>query len=171
MPKLESKGFKQVYWLYILAVALIAAGYTDFPLISYHFQRADVVLGGMIAIFYSVAMGVDAISALIFGRLFDRVGISIMIVVALISSLFAPLVFFGGFYAALLGMAIWGVGMGAQESIMRAAVAGMSSIQRRGAVYGVFNTIFGIFWFAGSLTMGILYEVSIVYLVLFSMIM
>jgi len=62
MPKFESKGFKKVYWLYILAVALIAAGYTDFPLISYHFQMTGVVLGGMIAIFYSVAMGVDAIS-------------------------------------------------------------------------------------------------------------
>ena len=79
MPKFESKGFKKVYWLYILAVALIAAGYTDFPLISYHFQMTGVVLGGMIAIFYSVAMGVDAISALIFGRIFDKVGISIMI--------------------------------------------------------------------------------------------
>ncbi len=127
MPKFESKGFKKIYWLYILAVALIAAGYTDFPLISYHFQMTSVVLGGMIAIFYSVAMGVDAISALIFGRLFDKVGISIMIVVALLSSLFAPLVFFGGFYTALIGMAIWGIGMGAQESIMRAAVAGMST--------------------------------------------
>ena len=171
MPKFESKGFKKVYWLYIFAVALIAAGYTDFPLISYHFQMTGIVLGGMIAIFYSIAMGVDAISALIFGRLFDKVGISIMIVIALISSLFAPLVFFGGVYAALIGMAIWGVGMGAQESIMRAAVAGMSTIQRRGSAYGLFNTIFGIFWFVGSLTMGILYGISIVYLVLFSMMM
>ena len=94
-----------------------------------------------------------------------------MIVIALISSLFAPLVFFGGVYAALIGMAIWGVGMGAQESIMRAAVAGMSTIQRRGSAYGLFNTIFGIFWFVGSLTMGILYGISIVYLVLFSMMM
>lgn len=115
-------------------------------------------------------MGVDAIAALIFGKLYDKVGISIMVVVALLSAFFAPLVFFGVFYAALAGMAIWGVGMGAQESIMRAAVAGMSSAERRGVAYGVFKTIFGIFWFAGSLTMGILYEVSILYLVLFSMV-
>jgi MFS family permease len=170
MPKFEGKGFKHVYWLYIIAVALIAAGYTDFPLIAYHFQKAGVMVGGTIAIFYSFAMGVDAIAALIFGKLYDKVGISIMVVVALLSAFFAPLVFFGGFYAALAGMAIWGVGMGAQESIMRAAVAGMSSVERRGVAYGVFNTIFGVFWFAGSLTMGILYEVSILYLVLFSMV-
>ena len=63
-----------------------------------------------------------------------------------------------------------GIGLGAQESIMRAAIAGMSPVQRRGTAYGVFNTIFGIFWFIGSLTMGILYDISILYLVIFSMV-
>jgi MFS family permease len=171
MPKLESKGFKKVYWLYIFGVALIAVGYADFPLIAYHFQQSNVVLGGMIAIFYAVAMGVDAISALIFGKLFDKVGISIMILIALVSSFFAPLVFLGGFYMALIGMSIWGIGMGAQESIMRAVVAEMSTVKKRGISYGIFNSIFGVFWFTGSVIMGLLYGVSLVYLVIFSMIM
>ncbi|WP_218105046.1 MULTISPECIES: hypothetical protein [Methanobacterium] len=52
---------------------------------------------------------------------------------------------------------------------MRAAIAGMSQVQRRGTAYGVFNTIFGVFWFIGSLTMGILYNISLLYLVIFSM--
>jgi MFS family permease len=115
-------------------------------------------------------MGVDALAALVFGRLFDKIGLSIMIVVAVLSAFFAPLVFLGGFYSALVGIALWGIGLGAQESIMRAAIAGMSPVQRRGTAYGVFNTIFGIFWFIGSLTMGILYNISIWYLVIFSMI-
>ena len=93
-----------------------------------------------------------------------------MIVVAVLSAFFAPLVFLGGFYSALIGIALWGIGLGAQESIMRAAIAGMSPVQRRGTAYGVFNTIFGAFWFIGSLTMGILYDISILYLVIFSMI-
>lgn len=171
MPKIQSKGFNYVYWLYIIAIALIAAGYADFPLISYHFQQAGIVLGGTIAIFYAIAMGVDAIAALIFGKLFDKIGISIMIFVAISSAFFAPLVFLGGFYMALVGMALWGVGMGAQESVMRAAVAGMSTLKTRGMAYGVFNTIFGVFWFSGSVIMGLLYGVSLVYLVAFSMIM
>ena len=115
-------------------------------------------------------MGVDGIAALIFGRLFDKVGLSIMIVVALISSLFAPMVFLGGIYIAFLGMIIWGVSMGAQESIMRSSIAIMSTVKRRGSAYGIFNTIFGISWFAGSLLMGILYSISIIDLVLFSVI-
>ena len=55
------------------------------------------------------------------------------------------------------------------QLVLAAAVAGMSPIERRGSAYGVFNTIFGVFWFVGSLTMGILYDISIPYLVIFSM--
>lgn len=168
IPQLDTKGFKRVYWLYIVAVALIAAGFADFPLIAYHFQKTALVSAEMIPIFYSVAMGVDAISALLFGKLFDKVGVSIMILVALLSSLFAPLVFLGEFYMAFLGMALWGVSMGAQESIMRSSVAMMSTIKRRGSAYGIFNTIYGVSWFTGSLTLGMLYGVSLTYLVIFS---
>ncbi len=168
MPPLDTKGLKRVYWLYIAAAALIAAGFADFPLIAYHFQKVMIVSAGLIPIFYAVAMGVDAISALIFGKLFDKVGISIMVVVALISAFFAPLTFLGGFYMAFMGMALWGVSMGAQESIMRSSVAVMSSSKKRGSAYGVFNTIYGVSWFLGSFFMGILYDFSITYLVIFS---
>ena len=169
-PPLNTKGFRRVYWLYVIAAALIGAGFADFALIAYHFQKTTLVSPGLIPIFYAVAMGVDGIAALIFGRLFDKVGLSIMIVVALISSLFAPMVFLGGIYIAFLGMIIWGVSMGAQESIMRSSIAIMSTVKRRGSAYGIFNTMFGISWFAGSLLMGILYSISIIDLVLFSVI-
>ena len=168
--KLKSKVFPKVFWIYLAAVALIAMGYVDFPLIAYHFKRVSIVSDDWIPIFYVIAMGVDALAALLFGRLFDRIGISILIVAALISSIFAPLVFFGGFYFALLGMVLWGVGMGAQESVMRAAIAGMVSMDRRGSAYGIFNTGYGIFWFLGSALMGILYDSSIHTLVVFSII-
>jgi len=167
-PPLDTTGFRRVYWLYVIAAALIAAGFADFALIAYHFQKTALVSPGLIPIFYAVAMGVDGIAALIFGRLFDKVGLSIMIVVALISSLFAPMVFLGGIYIAFLGMIIWGVSMGSQESIMRSSIAIMSTVKRRGSAYGIFNTIFGISWFAGSLLMGILYSFSIIDLVVFS---
>lgn len=170
IPQLDRKGFKRIYWLYILAIAFIAAGFADFPLIAYHFQKIALVSADLIPIFYAVAMGVDAAAALVFGKLFDKVGFSIMILVALISSLFAPLVFLGGFYMAFLGMALWGISLGAQESIMRSSVAVMSTIKRRGSAYGIFNTIYGISWFAGSVLMGFLYGFSLTYLVVFSVV-
>lgn len=169
-PSLDTKGFNRVYWLYVISAALIAAGFADFALIAYHFQKTALVSPGLIPIFYAVAMGVDGVSALLFGRLFDKYGLSIMIVVALLSALFAPMVFLGGFYIAFLGMAIWGISMGAQESIMRSSVAVMSTVKRRGSAYGIFNTIFGVSWFAGSVIMGLLYSFSINYLVIFSVV-
>ena len=167
-PALESVGFPRAYWLYLGAVGLVAAGYADFPLIAYHFERAAVVREIWIPVFYAVAMGVDAVAALVFGHLFDRVGVSVLAAVSLLSALFAPLAFLGGFRLALLGMALWGVGMGAQESVMRAAVAKMVSADKRGAAYGFFNAGYGVAWFAGSALLGALYDVSLGGLVAFS---
>jgi len=167
-PELETKGLTRVYWIYLAAMALNAAGYADFPLIAYHFKKTSIVSENWVPIFYSVAMGVDAVAALIFGRLFDRKGIPILIIAVLISSIFAPLVFMGGFYLSLAGMALWGVGMGAQESIMRAAVAGMVPRDKRASAYGIFNAGYGVFWFLGSALIGILYDFSIPFLIAFS---
>ena len=170
VPQLGAKGFNKAYWLYIIAIALIAAGFADFALIAYHFQKTGLVSPALIPIFYAVAMGVDAIAALLFGKLFDKVGIPIMIVVAILSALFAPLVFLGGFYYAFLGMILWGVSMGSQESIMRSSIAVMTSVKVRGRAYGVLNTAYGVSWFAGSVIMGYLYGISILYLVIFSVV-
>ena len=167
-PELETKGLTRVYWIYLAAMALNAAGYADFPLIAYHFKKTSIVSENWVPIFYSVAMGVDAVAALIFGRLFDRKGIPILIIAVLISSIFAPLVFMGGFYLSLAGMALWGVGMGAQESIMRAAVAGMVPRDKRASAYGIFNAGYGVSWFLGSALIGILYDFSIPFLIAFS---
>ena len=166
----ETKGFPRVFWIYLAAIALIAAGYVDFPLIAYHFKKISIASDNWIPIFYAIAMGVDALAALLFGRLFDRMGVSTLIFAALISSIFAPLVFLGGFYPAILGIALWGIGMGAQESIMRAAIANMIPINKRGSAYGVFNAGYGIFWFLGSVIMGIFYDISIPALIAFSVI-
>jgi len=168
VPKIQTKGLRRVYWIYIVAVIFIALGFADFPLVAYHFQRAEVVSPVMVPIFYSVAMGVDALAALIFGRLFDKIGMGALIIAVISSAFFAPLVFWGDFNMVLLGMGLWGVGMGAQESIMRAAVAEMSPTNIRGSAYGVFSTIYGISWFIGSFTLGILYDFSLTLMVMFS---
>lgn len=167
--RLETKGLRRTFWLYLSAVALIAAGYADFPLIAYHLKSASVAPDDWIPLFYAVAMGVDALAALAFGRLFDRIGLPVLIISSLISFLFAPMVFLGGLHLALLGMVFWGVGMGAQESVMRAAIAEMAPANRRGTAYGVFNSIFGLSWFLGSALMGVLYDLSLSALILFSM--
>jgi len=165
---IESKGLTKVFWIYLASIACIAAGYADFPLIAYHFKKAAIIADNWIPVFYSAAMAVGAIAALVFGKLFDKLGMVIVAFVAAISAFFAPCVFLGGFWLSFLGMILWGVGMGAQESVMRAAVAIMVKADRRGSAYGIFNTGYGIFWFLGSALMGILYDKNILALVIFS---
>jgi predicted MFS family arabinose efflux permease len=165
---LSAQGFSRAYWIYLAGACLVAAGYADYPLLAYHFERIGSVSKDWIPILYAIAMAVDGLAALLFGRWFDRRGIAVLIVATAISAFFAPLAFGERFDAALAGAVLWGIGMGAQESIMRAAIAEMTPQLRRGTAYGMFNMIFGVSWFAGSALMGWLYDVSLQSLIAFS---
>lgn len=168
-PHLEMKGFSKQYWLYIAAVCCVAAGYVDFSLIAFHFKKTLVLPDVWIPIMFSIAMGIDGIAALIFGRMFDTKGFSVLIFATAIASLFAPLVFLDGFYSPLIGMVLWGIGLGSQESMMRAVVANLVQLDNRGTAYGTLNLCFGICWFLGSALMGFLYDVSLLSLIVFSL--
>ncbi len=163
-------GFSRDYWIYLIGVAFIAAGYADFPLIAFHFEKTRDIPRVWIPAFYSVAMAADAVAALYFGYWFDRRGVSVMIFAAFLSIFFAPFVFFGNFWMALFGMALWGLGMGAHESVMRAAVSRMTPSEFRGRAFGVFHTGYGLFWFLGSAVMGFLYDRSVSAIVIFSVV-
>jgi len=165
-----SKGFPKRYWIYLIAVIFVAAGYVDFPLIAYHFKSASLMDDSLIPVFYAVAMASDAIAALVFGKLFDRIGIRILLIAIMISLFFAPMVFLGDFYTALAGLIIWGIGMGAQESVLKAEIAVMISSDKRGTAFGTYNAFYGLFWFAGSALMGYLYDFSLSLLIIFSVI-
>ncbi len=169
-PNVEARGLPRLFWVYLAGAVLVAAGFADFPLIAYHFTRTATVSGVWVPIFYSLAMGVSGVGSLIFGRLFDRVGIVVLIPLTLLSALFAPLVFLGGFWGALIGMALWGLGMGVHESIIPAAVGQMVPLQRRASAYGLFTAGYGVFWFLGSAALGILYGVSLPLLIAFSIV-
>lgn len=156
----EARGFSRAFWLYMVGAALVAAGFADFSLIAYHFEKANAIPSTWVPIFYSIAMAASGLGSLAFGRIFDRIGISILIPLTLVTALFAPLVFLGGFWTVLIGVALWGIGMGVHESIIPAAVATMVPVRRRPTAYGIFTGGYGVFWFLGSALIGFLYDVS-----------
>ncbi|MDN5346360.1 MAG: hypothetical protein PWQ73_882 [Petrotoga sp.] len=165
------EGISKSYWLYLVAISLIAAGFADFPLLAFHFQRIDIFSPTMIPFMYAIAMGVDAVSALIFGLFYDKVGVTSLIIASSLSIFFSPFSFLSNSsLVVILGVILWGIGMGAQESILKSVVADIVTPEKRGTAYGFFNAIFGFFWFIGSAIMGVLYDHTIVSLVIFSMI-
>ena len=148
------------FWQYALAAGLVGAAFADFPLIAFHFTTHGLFADRHIPLLYAGAMGVDALAALAFGRWYDRAGLRALAAAVAASAFAAPLAFTDSAPLAMAGMGLWGLGMGAQESVLRAAVADLAPAQRRATAYGVFNTGFGVAWFAGSALMGLLYSLS-----------
>jgi MFS family permease len=167
---LQTGGLPRELWIYLGATMLVAAGFADFSLIAFHFAQARTVPADWVPLFYAAAMGVSGIGSLVFGRMFDRTGIVVLVPLTLVSACFAPLVFLGAPPAAFIGTVLWGLGMGVHESIMAAAVAGMVPSRRLASAYGLFNLLYGVAWFLGSAAMGVLYEVSLPALVSFSVV-
>jgi len=168
---IKTKGFSKAYWIYVIAGMCIAAGFVDFSLVSLHFQQTKVISPDVIPLFYSLAMAVGAITALVFGKLYDKKGLPIVLLAFFLSALFAPFVFLGTFWFVLIGMVLWGLGMGAQDSILKAMLTPVIATEKRSTAFGVFDTCFGIAWFLGSITMGFLYDKSIPTLTILSVIL
>jgi MFS family permease len=160
-PAIHAEGLGRSFWIYLVGAALVAAGFADYQLIAFHLQKHGVASVIWIPIFYSVAMATSGAGSLLFGKLFDRYGVTVLIPLTFISIASAPLVFLGGFDLALVGAALWGLGMGVHESIIPAAVAGMVPPDRRPSAYGLFTAAYGIFWFLGSAAIGFLYDMSV----------
>ncbi len=153
---------------YAIGGALVAAGYVDFALIAFRFQRDHVVGVAAISIWFAVAMAVGAIAAPILGRLFDRIGNPVIAIAIALTSAATPLAFLGRGGAAEAGVALWGVGIAVQDALLLALIAGVLAQRRRATSFGLYDLIFGLAWFAGSAISGVLLDRSIVTLVLFS---
>ena len=99
---------------------------------------------------------------MVFGLLYDKKGVRALMISTALSAPFALLIFGGtGNLSLLAGIAMWGIGMGAQESILKAAVANIVPKASRATGYGIFECVFGVFWFLGSWLLGALYDLSI----------
>ncbi|HTQ13174.1 MAG TPA: MFS transporter [Rhizomicrobium sp.] len=156
----DGDGLPRAYWLYATSAALVAFGFADWPLIAYHFAQAKIVTAPVIPILYAVAMGASGAGALVLGRLFDKFGFVSLVPALFVAAIAAPLVFLGGTAAAVAGAVAWGTALGVETSVMNAGVAHLVPEQSRARAYGIFSTVFGVSWFAGSALLGALYDVS-----------
>jgi MFS family permease len=160
----------KVFWIYIGAAGLLACGMVDYPLLAYHFESAKIASPAEIPLLYAGAMAVNGITALLFGMLFDRIGLRALVLGILFSMLALPLGFFGGSAGAIASVACWATGLGAQDACLRSGIATVVSMNKRGRAFGAFNGVYGVMWFLGSAVMGLLYSRSLTALAAFGIV-
>jgi len=158
----------RAFWLYLIFAGIAICGFANFQLVAYHLKAKSLLSEAAIPLMYAVAMGVDGGAALVVGKLYDRKGLGVLVVLPVIGIVSAPLLFSLSETGVVVGIVLWGIALGIQETIMRAAVGDLVPLNRRGWAYGTFYAAFGLSWFAGSLAIGFLYGHSIAWVIAFS---
>jgi hypothetical protein len=176
----EKDKLSKVFWIYTIFTFVTTLGFANFALVGYHFKVTHVLTDAQIPLFYAVAMGVDALAALAIGKAYDifksrrnneKAGLITLIAIPVFSLFIPVFVFSTKFSFAVAGVIIWGIVMGAHETVMKSAIADLTPMKKRGTGYGIFNTVYGLSVFIGSAVTGLLYEHSILAVIIISVAM
>lgn len=149
------------FWWYLAFTATTTVGFSTFGVLSYHLVKENLVSTAVVPVIYAAAMAVDGLAALAVGALFDRVGRRVLLIIPFLSAAVPVFAFSMSVATAIAGILIWAVVLGIQESVMRAAVADLIPVERRGTAYGYFATALGFAALAGGYMTGALYETSL----------
>jgi predicted MFS family arabinose efflux permease len=150
------------------AGAFFAAGLMSFELISYHLSATKTVTEHWKPVFLAISTAFGVIASLVLGKRYDQGGPPVVLVDVFLSALFSPFVVLGGFYVALFGILLWGIGYATQDTLLKAIVAGVLPEGQRNLAFGLYYAGYGVGWLIGSVATGLLYEQSRLALVLFA---
>jgi MFS family permease len=162
--------FSKLFWLYIGFSFVATAGFVNFILLGYHFKVKHVFSDAFIPLMYAIAMGVDGVAALIIGKAYDILkrksrsqsgGLEVLVIIPVLSTAMVICAFSRNIVMAVVSMILWGIVMGAHETIMKSAIADIAHIRKRSTGYGIFNTGYGLAMLLGSVLVGLLYERSL----------
>lgn len=144
------------FWLYCAAIFLNTLGLIPVALILYKGSSILQPSGQqwIVPLLYVVVQLVDAPMALASGILFDRLGVKVLAAPFALSVLPAFLVTYGGLIGVVSACIVYGLVLGMQESIYRAAIADLVPMSKRGTAYGIFNTALGVGTLAGGAVFG-----------------
>jgi MFS family permease len=147
--------------LYLVGIALLGAAFVDWALVAVHVGRSGLLDEAWVPGLYALAMGLDGAAALVFGHAYDRKGLRVLVLAALVLAAAGVLVLaVPGLWAMIAGIALWAIALGGLESIAKAAITTLVPKPERGAAYGRFYAVLGVSWWAGSVVLGLAYDVS-----------
>ncbi|MEM0037025.1 MAG: MFS transporter [Candidatus Korarchaeum sp.] len=157
------------FWLYNVSVLLNTVALIHVSLIILASSRTfDPAVA---AFLYTLIQGVDMFSALLAGAMFDRFGRIFLCLPFTLSILPSTLALLGGGANLILASVFYGIVLGMQESIYRAAISAMITEKQRGSAYGIFNTFYGVGSLVSATVFGYFIEMGFVGLgILFTLI-
>lgn len=154
-------GLPREFFGYAFAAGLMTGGLVTFGIIGYHLTVEGLVPVAAVPVVYAGAMAVEALAALGVGLVYDRRGGAVLYAVPVLVALVPPLALAGTAWLSLLGVAVWGLAYGVQDSTVKALVAEVVEAPRRATAYGVFAGVQGAFAIVGGLVAGWLYDRSV----------
>ena len=166
-PASKADKLQGVFWIYTVFTFLALLGFAQLPLIAYHIKAKNILPDAQIMMLYSMVMVIDALFALAIGHIYDRVkkktgnkkaGLLTLLFIPFVTALVPFLALGNSIPLLIAGLVCYGMILGAHETIMRSAIADITSLRKRGTGYGIFNTAYGLALLAGSNLFGYLYE-------------
>ena len=168
--KKQSTKISRVFWIYSFFTFVTTIGFINFAIVGYHLKASGIVADAQIPFLYAIAMIVDAIFGIFVGKMYDglkikhkneQAGLLILLFIPILTAIILPMIFSLNLVMIFAAIFFWGIVMGSHETIMKAAIADLTSITKRGTGYGIFNVIYGLALFIGSVFAGYLYDISI----------
>jgi MFS family permease len=155
-----SARLPRAFWTYATFTGATMLGFTTFGLVSFHLVTDGLVADAAVPLLYAAVMAADAVSALVTGWAYDRVGARVLASLPVLSAGAVALAFTSHLWVALAGTLLWGAALGIQESTLRATVADLVPPGRRATAYGVFAAVLGGAAAVGGGLTGALYDAS-----------
>lgn len=138
IKEFHSEDLKPIFWIYTAFTFFCTLGFVNFSIVGYHLKANNLMSDGNITLVYSAAMIVDAATALLVGKTYDRLkiktgmrtgGILVLIAIPFSTMLLPVLTLSNSTSLIVIEMIVFGIVMGTHETVMRSAIADITPLK------------------------------------------
>jgi MFS family permease len=145
------------FYAFAASCACGSLGLMTFGVISFHLVDAGLLGTAAVPLVYAGAMAAEAVAALGTGFAYDRWGAPLLLVLPAAVAAVPALALADQLAVVLLGILVWGLVTGVQDSTVKALVADLVPAPRLATAYGVFAAFQGAAALGGGVLAGGLY--------------
>lgn len=166
-PNLPKDKLPPIFWTYTAFIFVTMLGFAQFPLIAFHMRDNAILTDERIVLFYAIIMAVNAALAIFIGMFYDWIkrktgnkhsGLLTLLFIPIAAAVLPFLTLGESMTLIVVGLVLFGVIIAAHETIMRSAIADITSLRKRGTGYGIFNTAHGTALLLGALAFSQIYN-------------